>query len=142
MSHIHEMCLIALKLIDYTPYCSMAAPQKSKSKKVTQPPPQASDLAPISIDRKRQIRLGLGIFFLLSGVYTCFSIISYCFTWKIDQSNLWRNGTSGFVFPDDKTPVANWGGRMGAALGDLLVFKGAGIASLAIGIAVAGLGLI
>lgn len=120
----------------------MAAPQKSKSKKVTQPPPQASDLAPISIDRKRQIRLGLGIFFLLSGVYICFSIISYCFTWKIDQSNLWRNGTSGFVFPDYKTPVANWGGRMGAALGDLLVFKGAGIASLAIGIAVAGLGLI
>lgn len=119
----------------------MAAPQKSKSKKATQPPPQASDIAPISIDRKRQIRLGLGIFFLLCGIYTCFSIISYCFTWKIDQSNLWRSGVSGFLFHHDSTPVANWGGRLGAALADLLVFKGAGIASLAIGIAVAGLGL-
>jgi S-DNA-T family DNA segregation ATPase FtsK/SpoIIIE len=113
-----------------------------KSKKTMQPPAQASDLAAMSIDRKRQVRLGFGIFFLLSGVFICFSIISYCFTWKIDQSNLRRNnGISGFLFHHDQTAVANWGGRMGAALSDLLVYRGAGIASLAIGIAIAGLGL-
>jgi S-DNA-T family DNA segregation ATPase FtsK/SpoIIIE len=120
----------------------MPVAAKNKTKKVTQPPPQASDIAPISIDRQRQIRLGLGIFFLLCGIYTCFSIISYCFTWKIDQSNLWRyNGVWKFILDKDGTPVANWGGRLGSALADSLVFKGAGIASLAIGIAIAGLGL-
>ncbi|MES2704507.1 MAG: DNA translocase FtsK [Bacteroidota bacterium] len=113
----------------------------TKSKKSTQPPPQPTDLAPVSIDRQRQVRLGFGIFFLLSGIYTCLVVISYCFTWKTDQSNVMRDGISRFLFHHDHTAVANWGGRLGAALSHVLVYKGAGIASLAVGIALAGLGL-
>ena len=45
-----------------------------------------------------------------------------------------------FLFKD-QTPVANWGGRMGAALAHVLVYKGAGIASLAIGIIIGAIGL-
>jgi S-DNA-T family DNA segregation ATPase FtsK/SpoIIIE len=114
----------------------------TKNKK-TAAAPQVPTPAPVpSLDRKRQVILGFGIFFLLSGVYTCFSIISYCFSWKQDQSNLLRNsGLSGFLFHHDQTAVANWGGRLGAALSHILVYKGAGIASLAIGIAIGGLGL-
>jgi S-DNA-T family DNA segregation ATPase FtsK/SpoIIIE len=111
-----------------------------KNKKTA--PPQVKEVVPImNAERKRQIRLGIGIFFLLAGIFTCFSIISYFFTWKTDQDHFFATySLSHFLF-HDLTPVANWGGRLGAAISHILVFKGAGIASLAIGMAVAGLGL-
>jgi DNA segregation ATPase FtsK/SpoIIIE, S-DNA-T family len=120
-----------------------ASPVKSKK---TQTPPTAPKAAPIeeaasAVDRKRQIRLGFGTFFLLTGIFTCISIISYFFSWTTDQDNLiGKEGLSHFIF-SNQTPVANWGGRLGAALSHILVFKGAGIASLTIGIAVAAIGL-
>ncbi len=90
--------------------------------------------------RSKQLRLGAGIIFLLLGVFICFSIISYCFTWKTDQDKLFSSSDlSHFLFKDN-SPVANWGGRMGAALSHVLVYMGAGIASLAIGLAIAALG--
>jgi S-DNA-T family DNA segregation ATPase FtsK/SpoIIIE len=46
-----------------------------------------------------------------------------------------------FVFDRDSDPVANWGGRFGAALSHILVYKGAGIASMVIGLAIGGIGL-
>jgi S-DNA-T family DNA segregation ATPase FtsK/SpoIIIE len=94
------------------------------------------------VDRKRQTILGFGIFFILSGIFTCLSIISYCFTWTIDQSNLITPNSTIFNFLwHDHTPVANWGGRLGAVLSHILVYKGAGIASLAIGLAIAAIGM-
>lgn len=105
------------------------------------PPPPASELAPVSIDRKRQIRLGSGIFFLLAGVFTCLAIISYCFTWGNDQDQLISSkGTMDFLL-HDHTQVANWCGRLGAAIAHLLVFRGAGIAALAVGLGIAAIGL-
>ncbi len=113
----------------------------NKNKK-TVPKPVNDDPSPIMVDRKRQLRLGFGIFFILVGVFIFFSIISYCFTWSIDQDNLIsKNGLFHFLFRDH-TPVENWGGRLGAVLSYVLVCKGAGIASLVIGIAIAGAGLI
>ena len=112
----------------------------TKNKKTT-PPPPVNKVAPLSAERKRQIRLGAGIFFLLTGIFICFAIISYFFTWKIDQDHfLGTSSISHFLF-HDQTPVANGGGRMGAALSHILVFKGAGIASLAIGMAIAAIGV-
>ncbi|MCW3120588.1 MAG: cell division protein FtsK [Flavipsychrobacter sp.] len=117
-----------------------------KNKKAAPPPPeiipsQASDLVPIVIDKKRQVRLGFGIFFLLTGIFTCLAIVSYCFTWSIDQDKLMNEkGLSYFLF-HDHSPVVNMCGRLGATIAHLLVYRGAGIASLAIGIAVAGLGI-
>lgn len=43
--------------------------------------------------------------------------------------------------PADHTAIDNWGGRLGAAIAHLLVFKGVGIAALAIGIFIAALGM-
>ena len=114
---------------------------KTTKNKKTVPKP-VNDVVPVGIDRKRQIRLGFGIFFLLTGVFTCFSIISYCFTWSIDQDNLRSSSSTLHYIFKDHSPVANWGGHMGAYLSDLLVFKCAGIASFAIGLAIAGLGMI
>ncbi len=109
-----------------------------KNKKTT--PPPVSDIAPINADRKRQVRLGFGIFFLLLGVFTCFAIVSYFFTWKADQDKVFNRSLFNFLF-HDQSIVTNWGGRLGAALSHILVYKGAGIASLAIGMGIAAIGL-
>jgi len=119
----------------------------TKNKKTPPPPqppkpPKPEEVALAAIERKRQIRLGIGIFLLLAGVFTCFSIISYYFSWTADQDKF-LNSTSmwAFVFDRDSDPVANWGGRFGAALSHILVYKGAGIASMVIGLAIGGIGL-
>lgn len=116
----------------------MASTLKNKK---TAPPSQDSDLTALNIDRQRQIRLGFGIFFMLTGIFTCISIISYYFNWTADQDNLISDTPLfQFLFFDHR-PVANWGGRMGAAISHILVYKGAGIASLVVGIAIASIGL-
>jgi S-DNA-T family DNA segregation ATPase FtsK/SpoIIIE len=120
-----------------------------KNKKAVLKPVPVSDASPINnADRKRQVRLGFGIFFLLSGIFTCFAIISYFFTWSIDQSNVLQIHNLGsffhFVFQRhtaDTPAIANSGGHLGAALSHVLVWKGAGIASLAIGIGIAAIGV-
>ncbi len=113
----------------------------SLKNKKTAPPPKVNDIEPVSIDKKRQIRLGLGIFLMMSGIFICLAIISYCFTWSTDQDSLISaSGTWNFLL-HDRTQIANWGGRLGAVLSHILVYKGAGIASMAIGLAIAGIGL-
>lgn len=111
-----------------------AAPPKAT------PSPSPNGLEPLSVDRKRQLRLGFGIFFMLTGIFITVSIISYIFTWSADQSNVYGGGIFHFLFKD-KTPVDNVGGRLGAYLSHILVYKGAGIASLVVGIAITGVGL-
>ena len=112
-----------------------------KNKKVAAPEPQPDEL-PLHIDRKRQIRLGGGIFLLLTGVFITISIFSYFIndSWKTDQDNFFA-GTSFFNFLFHGPPAINWGGRLGAVLAHVLVFKGAGIAALAIGLAIGAVGL-
>jgi len=111
----------------------------TKNKK-TAAAPTVNEIAPLSVDRKRQVRLGFGIFFMLMGVFSCFSIISYFFTWKADQDKVINVNLLNFLF-HDQSIVVNWGGRLGAALSHILVFKGAGIASLAIGMGIAAIGM-
>lgn len=96
------------------------------------------------ISRSKQIKLGLGIALLLAGVFICFSIFSYFFTWRIDQDKLltgkaWYD----FAFKGDSVP-ANWGGRLGAGLSHAMVYQCIGIASLTVGmwIGLSGLALL
>jgi S-DNA-T family DNA segregation ATPase FtsK/SpoIIIE len=112
-----------------------------KNKKTVAPPPPVSTPTPISIDRKRQVRLGFGIFFMLSGIFLCLSIISYCFTWSTDQDALISDHGLWYFLVHDHTLVTNWCGRLGAAVSHVLVFKGAGIAALVIGMVIAAIGL-
>lgn len=95
-----------------------------------------------AMDTKRQLRLGGGLFFLFIGSFVCLAIISYFFTWQADQDKLLTtNGQlNNFLFHSN-TPVANWTGRLGAWLSHTLVFRGAGIASIVIGLWTAALGL-
>ncbi len=113
--------------------------KSTKNKKSAAAP--ISDNTLTNVDRKRQIRLGFGIFFMLTGVFLCFSIISYCLSWTADQDKLIAGGSIWNFLLHDHSPIANWGGRLGAALSHLLVFRGAGIASFVIGIGIAAIGL-
>ncbi len=118
------------------------ATSTKKQKTPPPPPPLPEEVIKANLERKRQVRLGIGFFFILAGFFTSLSVISYYFSWSVDQDKLmgsesiWK-----FVFRNNSASVANWGGRFGAALSHLLVYKGAGIASLVIGIAAGGLGL-
>ena len=114
-----------------------------KSKKAAPiPPPPVSPASPLaSAERKRQVRLGAGIFFILAGIYTCLSILSYCFTWTTDQSYLISKEGAWNFLRHDQSLVTNWGGRLGAVISHLLVYKGAGIASLVIGMGISGIGM-
>ena len=119
----------------------MANSIKTKKNPPPPPPPETPPgELPLHIDRKRQVRLGAGIFFLLLGVFTCFSIISYCYSWSADQDKFFSSGSLAHFLFQDHSPVANWGGRLGAALAHILVYNGVGIAALAIGLAIGSIG--
>lgn len=101
----------------------------NKSKKSTLTAPVGEDPAIIA-QRKKNIRLTIGFFITLIGAVSSVSIISYCFNWKLDQNKLISNiPLLDFLFVD-KSPVNNWGGRFGAAVAHLLVYRGVGIMSL------------
>jgi S-DNA-T family DNA segregation ATPase FtsK/SpoIIIE len=114
------------------------ATNKKKGKKATAPP--ESPITQLSDGRKKEIRLGIGILFLLLGAFICFSIISYFFTWQADQDKLMSGSFSSYVFNNNDS-VANWGGRLGAFFSHLLVFRGVGIAALAIALWITSLGI-
>ncbi len=114
------------------------ANQKKNNKKTAAPAPVTP---PENMpDRKRQLKLGAGMFLLLSGLFTCFSIVSYFFTWRTDQDKVSvPGGIFKFLFTG-KDHLDNWGGRLGAAIGHNLVYEGAGIASILIGLWIAAVG--
>ncbi len=69
------------------------------------------------------------------------SLLSYIFTWQADQDLVaGAAGTTDYLL-HDRNEVANWGGRLGASLSHLLIFRGFGIASLAIGLWLVAAGL-
>ncbi len=116
----------------------MANPKKNTKQKAASKPEPAIPANKKSIISRRQARLGFGMFFLLTGLFVCFSIISYCLTWQNDQS-IAQKGWK-YAFNSEET-VENLGGRLGAVIGHVLVFDGAGIASLVIGFLIIGIGL-
>lgn len=104
------------------------------------PKQQETPIAPQAIiDRRKQWRLGLGIFCLLSGIFITISIISYFFNWTVDYSNV--DGLTFKSLLSGQVTAQNWGGRLGAAVSHALVWKGVGIASLVIGLWVGSIGL-
>lgn len=100
---------------------------KSKAPNKTEKQPNKG----ISLQRK--FWLGLGIFLLLAGVYLCFAIISYCFTWQHDQSLVKGNQLFSDIFYNGSN-AGNKGGRFGAFIGHKMVAETMGIASIAIGL--------
>jgi S-DNA-T family DNA segregation ATPase FtsK/SpoIIIE len=109
----------------------MAAPKK---KVIPQPQPESVPVATKALDKKRQRRLAFGTLFLLAGVFVSFAIISYFFTWKTDQDKFIGNNHIGSQLFKGHMQVSNWCGPLGAFISHYLVFNGAGVAALSIGI--------
>src|ERR1043165_7789105 len=112
---------------------NMAAPKRSAPKKKATAQKTEAEIAPAPT-RRRQIKMAIGLVFLVTGAFTSLAIISYFFTWRVDQDMVMQAGVKSFVLHGKDAPVANWCGRLGAALSHLLVYRGAGLASLAIGL--------
>ncbi|MEJ0106019.1 MAG: DNA translocase FtsK 4TM domain-containing protein [Bacteroidota bacterium] len=71
-----------------------------------------------------------GTVFLLIATFLFISFISYFFTWKEDQSYVFRGGSS--ILFDSDVKVKNLLGRLGAFTSHAFMYKGFGIASLLI----------
>lgn len=122
----------------------MAAPKKTVAKKTPSAPKPQSAKAPEAqaAPRKSKVRILIGLLFLCLGALISLSIVSYFFTWQTDQDLILRSeGLKDFVMNGKETIVANWVGRLGAATAHYLVFRGAGLASLAIGLFAVSIGL-
>src|SRR5688572_24382630 len=81
----------------------------------------------------------LGATIALIGIFILVSGISYVFTWKIDQDKILNYPFS--ALGEGDLIVANWLGRLGAVVGNALVYWGFGISSLALPVLVIGFGL-
>ena len=95
----------------------MAKKKTKKTNPETAPPPQG----------KAALRLILGVFFGIFGVYTLVAMISFLFTWAQDQSLL--------SHPDifnPFVPVENGGGKLGFLWSNLLVGKWFGLGAFII----------
>jgi S-DNA-T family DNA segregation ATPase FtsK/SpoIIIE len=71
-----------------------------------------------------------GTVFLLIAIFLFISFVSYFFTWKDDQSYVFRGGVS--ILFDSDVKVKNLLGRLGAYTSHAFMYKGFGIASLLI----------
>lgn len=91
--------------------------------------------------RATQVKLAFGVLFLLAGVFVCLSIFSYFLTWKEDADLFFSHQTFWEILNSKDVPVANRFGRLGAAISFFLVYKGVGLAALAIGCWLVTLGL-
>lgn len=124
------------------PYISaqMAAAKKPKqnSKPAGKPAPANTSNTKT---RRRQARMVFGLIFLFAGAFITLAIVSYFFTWQQDQNLVLRSSSlRDFVFHGHEV-VANWAGRLGAWVAHSLVFRGFGLASLALGLWAFSMGL-
>lgn len=75
--------------------------------------------------RDDRFKLSLGIFILLFSLFLLLSLLSYFFTWKIDQSFDWSKTVS-----DPTYIVDNWAGKTGAFISNIFINKWFGISSV------------
>ena len=79
---------------------------------------------------ERRFRV-LGLFFLLTSLFLLFSFTSYILSWKADFSftdTIFKHFTFDAFF-ENKIPVENWMGKIGALTGYLFISKWFGVAS-------------
>jgi S-DNA-T family DNA segregation ATPase FtsK/SpoIIIE len=110
--------------------------KKTREKKVKPPrepkPPKEkkvrSEQDLVRLERRFRV---FGLFSLLLSLYLLFSFLSYILTWQTDYSftdTVFKHFTVDGFF-DNKIPVENWMGKIGALTGYLFISKWFGVAS-------------
>ncbi len=90
--------------------------------------PKRAAKAPILTDnRRRMIRISLGVLFSILALYTLVALLSYIFTWTSDQSLAFDSR----MFTTEVT-AENAGGKIGFLWADLLISKLFGLGALAL----------
>lgn len=74
--------------------------------------------------RDERFRLVLGTFLIILSLYLFLAMVSYLFTWKVDQSIEW-----GGIFTGPEVQVENWSGKAGAFLANTFIHHWFGLAS-------------
>ncbi len=97
----------------------MAGKKKKKSGKKKQGPGKI-----INFVRDERVRLVTALFFILFALYLLMALISYLFTWQVDQSFEFQK-----VFSSQEIMVENWAGKTGAFLAYTLIYQWFGLAS-------------
>ena len=96
--------------------------KKTTTTKTTKP--KTSKIQKIKIFfGNRQTQTILGVFIAFFAIFLLISFVSYLFNWQEDQSQL-------SAFANKNTSVNNLLGKIGAALSELIIYKGFGLASI------------
>ncbi len=85
--------------------------------------------------KRERFRLLTGLFFIAFALYLSFSMFSYFFTWQNDNVQ-WID-----IVSPANVQLSNWGGKLGAYLSYILIYKGFGISALAFPVLIIHLGL-
>jgi len=120
---------------EISPVAEKPAPKASVKRTKTPKSPKEKKVLSEQDQTKREQRYRiLGLFFLLVSFFLLFSFNSYLLTWRSDFSftdSVFKHFSFN-VFFDNKQPVENWMGKIGALTGYLFLSKWFGIASYAI----------
>ncbi len=81
----------------------------------------------IAFLKDHRFHLSLGIFLLILTLILTLALVSFLFTWRIDQSIEWSN-----LFVNREVQAANWSSKIGAILANTLINKWFGLASFSI----------
>jgi S-DNA-T family DNA segregation ATPase FtsK/SpoIIIE len=106
-----------------------ASTARSKPKKGTKP----------SFIKDSRFPKLIGATLVLIGLFVLVSGVSYLFTWKIDQDKILNNPFS--ALGEGDLILANWLGRLGAVVGNGLIYWGFGLSSLVLPVLIIGFGL-
>lgn len=105
------------------PKPSFASMAKAKTRKKTSPPKMKKPS--FKITRKQKVVLGAFLTFL--GLALVFAFVSFLFNWQADQSTLAQLG-------DREVRSQNLLSKFGAAISDLFIYQGFGIASFSLAV--------
>ena len=117
---------------------SIFVPKNKKAGPVGRSKPKKASQKASFIKDQRFPKL-IGITLVLLGVFVLVAGVSYVFTWKEDQDKILNNPFS--ALGEGDLILANWLGRLGAVVGNALIYWGFGISSLALPVLVIGFGL-
>jgi len=106
-------------------------PKRKKEKNEERPKKVRRELSVQELAKREQRFRVIGLFFLLTALFLLFSFVSYLQTWKTDFSftdTVYKHFSFDHLF-DNKMPVGNWMGKVGAIFAFLFISKWFGIAA-------------
>ncbi|MDI9340613.1 MAG: DNA translocase FtsK [Sediminibacterium sp.] len=92
----------------------------------------------IAIYQNERTQKILGLTLILAAAYLCIALVSYFFTWDVDQDKIMGQQTD---LLNPETKIQNWLGKAGAWISHLCMYKGFGAASFVLVPVIALLGL-